>query len=66
MQEKRTRENEMFAYEIAETRRAELIRQADAYRRVQQAKKAARRRSAPAQEPEGTVRAHRSRFTPAA
>ncbi|MFE2550446.1 hypothetical protein ACFXGI_18120 [Streptomyces sp. NPDC059355] len=55
----------MFEYEIANTRRADLIRQADRYRLVQEAKKA-RRASSRSQEPERQVRGHRSRFTRAA
>ncbi|MCX5145227.1 hypothetical protein AB0C90_32255 [Streptomyces sp. NPDC048550] len=55
----------MFEYEIATARRADLIREADAYRRVQEAKKA-RRASSRSQEPEGPVSAIRNRFTRAA
>ncbi|MEV0413348.1 hypothetical protein AB0I68_21735 [Streptomyces sp. NPDC050448] len=65
MPEKATREYEMFEYEIAIARRADLIREADEYRRVQQAKKASRA-SWRSQEPEGSVRGQRSRFTRAA
>ncbi|MFE2167536.1 hypothetical protein ACFXB3_21125 [Streptomyces sp. NPDC059447] len=60
-----TREYEMFEYEIATARRAELIREADEYRLVQEAKKA-RRASSRSREAEGAVSAHRSRFTRAA
>ncbi|MEU9143101.1 hypothetical protein [Streptomyces sp. NPDC048349] len=55
----------MFEYEIAAARRADLIREADAYRLVREAKKA-RRASARSQEPEAAVRGHRGRFTRAA
>ncbi|MER5934460.1 hypothetical protein [Streptomyces sp. NPDC002054] len=55
----------MFAHEIAATRRADFIRQADAYRQVQQAKKA-RRGSARGQEPASAAREDRNRFTAAA
>ncbi|MER7467718.1 hypothetical protein [Streptomyces sp. NPDC097981] len=55
----------MFEYEIATARRADLIREADEFRRVQEAKKA-RRVSSRSQEPEGSVRGQRSRFTRAA
>ncbi|MET9608004.1 hypothetical protein ABZZ17_23525 [Streptomyces sp. NPDC006512] len=55
----------MFEYEMANARRADLIREADAYRMVQEAKKA-RRASSRSQEPEGSVRAIRSLFTRAA
>ncbi|MFD3803786.1 hypothetical protein ACFWSF_12620 [Streptomyces sp. NPDC058611] len=61
-----TREHEMFEYEMANARHAELIRQADAYRLVREARKALRRTSSRNQEPEGAVRGHRSRFTRAA
>ncbi|MFD9354913.1 hypothetical protein [Streptomyces sp. NPDC060031] len=54
----------MFEYEIANARRADLIREADAYRLARDAKRA--RRSSRSQEPEGSVRAHRSRFGRAA
>lgn len=56
----------MFEYEMATARRAELIREADAYRLVREARKALRRASSGSQEPEGVVRGHRSRFTRAA
>ncbi|MFD5507995.1 hypothetical protein [Streptomyces sp. NPDC059761] len=55
----------MFEYEIATARRADLIREADRYRLVQEAKKA-RRASSRSQEPERQVRGQRSRFTRAA
>ncbi|WP_182508544.1 hypothetical protein [Streptomyces sp. WM6372] len=55
----------MFEYEIATARRADLIRQADRYRVVQEARKA-RRASSRSQEPERPVRGQRSRFTRAA
>ncbi|WP_328300953.1 hypothetical protein OG389_26545 [Streptomyces sp. NBC_00435] len=55
----------MFQYEIAATRRDELIREADAYRLVQEAKKS-RRFLSRNQEPEGSVRGHRGRFARAA
>ncbi|MFF3211608.1 hypothetical protein ACFYYB_13235 [Streptomyces sp. NPDC002886] len=54
----------MFEYEIATARRADLIREADAYRLVREAKKA--RRFSRSQEPEGSVRGQRGRFTRAA
>lgn len=55
----------MFEYEMAAARRTDLIREADAYRRVLEAKKA-RRASSRGEDPEGSVRGHRSRFTRAA
>ncbi|MGW6857724.1 hypothetical protein [Streptomyces xanthophaeus] len=55
----------MFEYEMASARRADLIREADAYRMVQEARKA-RRASSRSQEPEGQVRGVRGRFTRAA
>ncbi|WP_327133707.1 hypothetical protein OG311_26400 [Streptomyces sp. NBC_01343] len=55
----------MFEYEIANTRHADLIRQAARYRLVREAKKA-RRASSRSQEPERQVRSQRSRFTRAA
>ncbi|MFF3017869.1 hypothetical protein [Streptomyces sp. NPDC057939] len=55
----------MFEYEMATARRADLIREADRYRMVQEAKKA-RRGSSRSQEPEGPVRAVRGLFTRAA
>ncbi len=55
----------MFDYEIATARRADLIREADAYRLVREAKKA-RRLSSGSQEPEGSVRGQRGRFARAA
>lgn len=55
----------MFEYEIATARREDLIREADAYRLVQEAKKS-RRLFSRSQEPEGSVRGQRGRFTPAA
>lgn len=60
------REHEMFEYEMATARHAELIRRADAYRLVREARKALRRTSSQSQEPEGSVRGHRSRFARAA
>ncbi|MFZ3473039.1 hypothetical protein ACODT3_11105 [Streptomyces sp. 4.24] len=60
-----TREYEMFEYEIATARRADLIREADAYRLVREAKKA-RRGSSRFQESEGPVRSLRGSFTRAA
>ncbi|MGW0366250.1 hypothetical protein [Streptomyces sp. NPDC002990] len=55
----------MFEYEMATARRADLIREADEYRRVREAKRASRL-SARSQDPERPVRGHRSRFTRAA
>ncbi|MFI6146284.1 hypothetical protein [Streptomyces sp. NPDC051109] len=55
----------MFEYEIATARHADLIRQADRFRLVQEAKKA-RRAFSRSQEPERQVRGQRSRFTRAA
>lgn len=55
----------MFEYELAAARRADLIREADEYRLVREAKKA-RRASSRRQEPERAVRGHRSRFARAA
>lgn len=55
----------MFQYEIASARHADLIREADAFRLVQEAKKA-RRAFSRSQEPEGSVRGQRGRFTRAA
>ncbi|WP_405488540.1 hypothetical protein [Streptomyces sp. NBC_00096] len=55
----------MFQYEIATARHDDLIREADAYRLVQEAKKS-RRLFSRNQEPEGSVRGHRSRFARAA
>ncbi|MCX4781230.1 hypothetical protein [Streptomyces sp. NBC_01264] len=55
----------MFEYEIATARRDDLIREADAFRLVQEAKKA-RRLFSRSQEPEGSVRGQRGRFTRAA
>ncbi|MFG2878073.1 hypothetical protein ACGFYU_24225 [Streptomyces sp. NPDC048337] len=55
----------MFEYEIATARRADLIRQADEYRLIREAKKA-RRAASRSQEPEGSVRGNRSRFARAA
>ncbi|MFD9409449.1 hypothetical protein ACFWBN_20865 [Streptomyces sp. NPDC059989] len=55
----------MFEYEMAAARSADLIREADAYRLMREAKKA-RRASSRSQEPEGSVRGHRNRFTRAA
>ncbi|MGW0393085.1 hypothetical protein ACWDYJ_19755 [Streptomyces sp. NPDC003042] len=56
----------MFEYEMATARRADLIREADQYRMVREAKKAHRASSSRSQEPEGSVRGSRSRFTRAA
>ncbi|WP_411101749.1 hypothetical protein [Streptomyces sp. cmx-4-9] len=57
----------MFEYEMAAVRRAELIREADAYRMVREARKARKAgRASRSQEPEGSVRGVHSRFTPAA
>ncbi|MCY0921335.1 MULTISPECIES: hypothetical protein [unclassified Streptomyces] len=64
MPERATREYEMFEYEMAIARRADLLREADAYRLARVAKKA--RRSSRGQEPEGSVSGIRSRFTRAA
>ncbi|MFJ4778415.1 hypothetical protein [Streptomyces sp. NPDC088762] len=55
----------MFEYEMAAARSADLIRQADAYRLMREAKKAANA-SSRSQEREGTVRGLRSRFARAA
>ncbi|MFZ3500555.1 hypothetical protein ACODT5_46310 [Streptomyces sp. 5.8] len=55
----------MFEYEIATARRADLIREADAYRLAREAQKA-HRSSSSSQEPEGSVRGQRGRFTRAA
>ncbi|MBT2451673.1 hypothetical protein J7F03_32365 [Streptomyces sp. ISL-43] len=55
----------MFEYEIANARRNDLIREADAYRLVQEAKKA-RRVFSRSQESEGPVRSLRGSFTRAA
>ncbi|WP_330298725.1 hypothetical protein [Streptomyces sp. NBC_00503] len=55
----------MFEYEIATARRADLIREADAYRLAVEAKKAHRVFSR-SQNPEGSVRGHRARFSRAA
>ncbi|MEV7519924.1 hypothetical protein [Streptomyces sp. NPDC091371] len=55
----------MFEYEIATARRADLIREADEYRLIREAKKA-RRASSRSQETEGPVSGHRSRFARAA
>lgn len=63
--EKATRENEMFEYEIATARRADLIREADRYRIAREAKKASRT-SSRGQERERQVSRHRSLFTRAA
>ncbi|MFD8983472.1 hypothetical protein [Streptomyces sp. NPDC059564] len=60
-----TREYEMFEYEIATARRADLLREADRYRMVQEARKA-HRASSRSQEPERSVSGIRSRFTRAA
>ncbi|WP_329198538.1 MULTISPECIES: hypothetical protein [unclassified Streptomyces] len=57
----------MFAYEIATARRADLIREADNYRLVREARKARRAASSRSRESGGTVvTSQRSRFTPAA
>ncbi|MEU3408061.1 hypothetical protein ABZ766_29505 [Streptomyces sp. NPDC006670] len=55
----------MFESEIAIARRADLIRQADEYRIVREAKKASRT-SSRGQERERSVSRHRSLFTRAA
>ncbi|MCX5375677.1 hypothetical protein [Streptomyces sp. NBC_00091] len=55
----------MFEYEIATARRADLIREANEYRIVQEAKKAYRA-SSRGQESERSVRGHRGLFTRAA
>lgn len=55
----------MFEYEMAKARRADLIREADAYRLAREVK-AAHRASMRNKEPEGSVRGQRSRFTRAA
>lgn len=55
----------MFEYEMAAARSADLIRQADAYRLIREAKRA-RRAASRSQEPGGPVRGHRSRFARAA
>ncbi|MEU7553509.1 hypothetical protein AB0B01_14370 [Streptomyces sp. NPDC044571] len=55
----------MFEYEIAMARRADLIREAEAYRRVQEAAKA-HSGSSRSQEPERPVRGARGRFARAA
>ncbi|MCX4690844.1 hypothetical protein [Streptomyces sp. NBC_01408] len=55
----------MFEHEMASARHAALIREADAYRMVLEARKA-RRAASRSQEPEGLVRGVRSRFTRAA
>lgn len=55
----------MFEYEIATARRADLIREAAAYRLVREAKKA-HRASSRSQEPGGPVNVQRGRFTRAA
>lgn len=55
----------MFEYEMAAARSADLIREADEYRLVREAKKA-RRASLRRQEPEGPVREHHNRFARAA
>ncbi|MFE2284903.1 hypothetical protein ACFXDJ_12110 [Streptomyces sp. NPDC059443] len=61
----------MFEYEIATARREALIREADAYRLAQEAKKAAKAEKARgvfsrSQNPERPVRGNRARFTRAA
>ncbi|MFB6614343.1 hypothetical protein ACIGFK_13620 [Streptomyces sp. NPDC085524] len=55
----------MFEYEIATARRADLIREADEYRLIREARKA-RRAASRSGEAEGAVSAHRSRFARAA
>ncbi|MEU3771727.1 hypothetical protein AB0F11_00635 [Streptomyces sp. NPDC032472] len=55
----------MFEYELATLRRADLLREAEAYRLARAASKA-HRVPTRSQEPEGTVREGRSRFTRAA
>ncbi|MEV7542142.1 hypothetical protein [Streptomyces sp. NPDC089915] len=64
MPRRATGENEMFEYEIATARRADLIREADLYRMAQEAKKAPR--GSLGQNRERTVSRHRSLFTRAA
>ncbi|MFF5444850.1 hypothetical protein [Streptomyces sp. NPDC012888] len=54
----------MFEYEIAAARQADLIREAEAYRRARLAAEASR--SSRGQETEGRVNRHRSRFVRAA
>ncbi|MFF5704922.1 hypothetical protein ACFY7H_20790 [Streptomyces sp. NPDC012794] len=65
MPEKSNQGDEMFEYEIATARRADLIREADRYRIAQEAKKASRA-SSRSQESERPVSRHRSLFTRAA
>ncbi|MGW5846510.1 hypothetical protein ACWFQ8_00875 [Streptomyces sp. NPDC055254] len=55
----------MFEYEMAIARRADLIREADAYRLAREARRA-RRSTSRGQEPEGPVREHRGFFARAA
>ncbi|MER6217735.1 hypothetical protein ACGFY6_01720 [Streptomyces sp. NPDC048387] len=55
----------MFEYEIATARRADLMSQADRYRMVREARKAART-SSRGEESERTVNSHRRLFTRAA
>ncbi|MFD7628913.1 hypothetical protein ACFV7Q_23250 [Streptomyces sp. NPDC059851] len=55
----------MFEYEMAAARSADLIRAADRYRRIREAKEA-HRASSRSKDPEGRVRGHRSRFARAA
>ncbi|MFJ9642405.1 hypothetical protein [Streptomyces sp. NPDC101206] len=60
-----TRGNEMFEYEMAAARSADLIREADRYRRIREAREA-NRASSRSQDREGPVRGNRNRFTRAA
>ncbi|MEU8778989.1 hypothetical protein [Streptomyces sp. NPDC048606] len=55
----------MFEYEMATARRADLIREADRYRMIREARKA-RRATPRGQEPESAVRGNRGRFARAA
>ncbi|MDJ0379510.1 hypothetical protein [Streptomyces sp. G-G2] len=57
----------MFVYEINNTHREDLLREAAEYRRsLQGADRATRRGFSLRKTSEGTVRGNRSRFTPAA
>lgn len=55
----------MFEYEMAAARSADLIREADRYRRIREAKEA-HRASSRSQDHEGPVNRDRSRFVRAA
>lgn len=55
----------MFEYEMAAARSADLIREADRYRRIREAREA-NRASSRSQDSEGPVRGNRNRFTRAA